>query len=48
MLFRSEISDEIKSAVDYIVKYRQDDKTPHAPSSVVMLSADNTIKILRP
>ena len=46
--FFDEISDEIKSAVDYIVKYRQDDKTPHAPSSVVMLSADNTIKILRP
>ena len=46
--FFDEISDEIKSAVDYIVKYRQDDKTPHAPSSGVMLSADNTIKILRP
>ena len=25
--FASEISDEIKKAVDYIVKYRQDDKT---------------------
>ena len=34
--------------VDYIVGYRQNDKTPHQPSSVVKLSADNVIKILRP
>lgn len=46
--FFNEISEEIKSAVDYVVKYRQDDVTPRTPSSVVKLSADNTIKILRP
>lgn len=42
-----EITDEIKSAVDYIVKYRQDDKTPHIASSIVQLSQDNVIKIIR-
>ena len=41
------ISEEIKNAVDYIVKYRQDDETEHAASSVIKLSADNVIKILR-
>lgn len=46
--FFDEISEEIKSSVDYIVKYRQDDHTPHSPSSVIKISADNTIKILRP
>lgn len=45
--FFDEISEDIKSAVDYIVKYRQDDKTPHTPSSVIMLSEGNVIKILR-
>ncbi len=43
----AEISDEIKQAVDYIVNYRQDDNTPHEASSVVKLSTDGTIKILR-
>lgn len=43
-----DISDDIKNAVDYIVKYRQDDTSIHAASSVVKLSADNVIKILRP
>lgn len=46
--FFDEISEKIKNAVDYIVGYRQNDKTPHQPSSVVKLSADNVIKILRP
>ena len=41
------ISDEIKQSVDYIVKYRQNDETEHAASSVIKLSAGNVIKILR-
>lgn len=45
--FFDEISDEIKSKVDYIVKYRQDDKTKHSPSSIVKLSVNNEIQILR-
>ena len=42
-----QISDEIKNAVDYVVKYRQDDLTPSMPSSVIKLGNDSTIKILR-
>ena len=42
-----EISQEIKDGVDYIVKYRQDDESEHKASSVIMLGADGSIKILR-
>ena len=42
------ISKEIKESVDYIVKYRQDDNEKHIASSVIKLSKDGTIKILRP
>lgn len=31
----NEISDEIKNGVDHVVQYRQDDKTPAAPSSII-------------
>lgn len=31
----SEISEEIKSGVDYVVKYRQEENTPAAPSSII-------------
>ncbi|MCD7710493.1 MAG: threonylcarbamoyl-AMP synthase [Porphyromonadaceae bacterium] len=43
-----EISEEIKSAVDYIVTYRQDDNSCAAPSSVIWLGKDGSLKILRP
>lgn len=46
-IYFSQISDEIKEAVGYIVTTRQEDQTPHQPSSVVKLSNDGTIKILR-
>lgn len=42
-----EISENIKSQVDYVVQYRQNDVEPHEASSVIMLSADGTIKVLR-
>jgi len=45
--FFNEISDEIKNGVDYVVKYRQDDTTPHAASNIIMLSSDGTFKIIR-
>ena len=44
----ADIQDEIKNAVDYIVHYRRDDTSKYAPSSVIKLSSDNTIKIIRP
>lgn len=43
----AEISDEIKSAVDYIVGYRQDDLSRPQPSSVIQLGQGGLIKILR-
>ncbi len=45
--FFDEISEEIKSAVDYAVAYRQEDKTPAQPSSIIKLDVGNVIKIIR-
>lgn len=42
-----DIADDIKNAVDYIVKYRQDDNTEHTASSIIKLSKGNVIKIIR-
>ncbi len=43
-----QIGDEIKSAVDYIVLYRQDEKTPSSPSSIIKLGIGGEIQIIRP
>ncbi len=43
----SEISEEIKSKADYIVKYRQDEATNPAPSSIIKLGVSGLIKIIR-
>ena len=43
----SEIEKPVIDAVDYIVKYRQHEKRKIAPSPVIMLTADGTIKIIR-
>jgi len=45
--FFSDINDEIKNGVDYSVKYRQDDKTVAAPSSIIKWGKDGTVTILR-
>ena len=42
-----DISSEIRAGVDYVVKYRQDEATPHEASNIIMLSNDGTFKILR-
>ena len=44
----SEISETIKSGVDYVVEYRRDDNNPHKASSIIKLANDGTFKILRP
>ena len=41
------ISDEIKKGVDYIVHYRQDDKTVAMPSSVIKWN-NGKVEVLRP
>ncbi len=42
-----EISDEIKSGVDYIVSYRQDDTTKSKASSIIKLGKSGEVKIIR-
>lgn len=42
-----EISQEIIDGVDYVVKYRQDDTTPHKSSSVIKVSDCGVFKIIR-
>lgn len=43
----SEISDEIKKAVDYIVDYRRDETGHPKPSSIIRLGKGGQIKIIR-
>jgi len=45
--FFSEITDEIKSHVDYVVVYRQDDKTIASPSSVIKWD-NGEVTVIRP
>ncbi|MCD8317518.1 MAG: threonylcarbamoyl-AMP synthase [Paraprevotella sp.] len=42
-----EISEEIKNAVDYVVKSRQKEKTKSVPSSIIKLGSDGEVKIIR-
>lgn len=44
----ADISDEIKRGVDYIVEYRQDDKSESLPSKVIKWNKDATVTVLRP
>lgn len=43
----TDIEDEIKDGVDYVVNYRQDDKTIAAPSSVIKWD-NGKVEVLRP
>lgn len=45
--FFDEISEEIKSQMDYIVEYRQDDVNPAQPSSIIKLWPGGRIDIIR-
>lgn len=42
-----EISEEIKEAVDYVCLWRQDDRTRAKPSSVISVSSNGAVKIIR-
>jgi len=42
-----EITEEIKTEVDYAVHYRQQDKTQHEPSAVVKWNRDGTATVIR-
>ena len=43
----TEISEEVKLAVDYIVGFRQDDMSRPKPSSIIKLDKGGVIKIIR-
>lgn len=43
----SEISEEVKSAVDYIVGYRQEEMSNPKPSNIIKLDKGGVIKIIR-
>ena len=43
----SEISETIKSGVDYIVRYRQEDLSKASPSHIIKLGAGGLVKIIR-
>jgi L-threonylcarbamoyladenylate synthase len=43
----SEVSEQIKKGVDYIVQHRQDDRLPARPSSIVRLNQNNEIEVIR-
>ena len=43
----SEVSEQIKKGVDYIVQYRQDDRAPAKPSSIIRLNENNEIEFIR-
>lgn len=45
--FFDEIADTIKAGVDYIVDYRQHDRTPAQPSEIIKLGAGGEITIIR-
>jgi L-threonylcarbamoyladenylate synthase len=43
-----EISKELTTKVDFVVKFRQQDRTQHPPSSIIKLEVGNKFKIIRP
>lgn len=45
--FFDEIDPEVIKAVDYVVSYRRDDRTPHRPSAIIKLSSGGEFKIIR-
>ena len=44
----SDIDVLIKSGVDYLVHYRQDDDEPKSPSTIIKITDDGDIEIIRP
>lgn len=45
--FFDEVSQEIIDGVDYVIQYRQEDRTPALPSSIIKLGVSGEIQILR-
>lgn len=45
--FFAQIDEKIKNGVDYICRYRQDDRTPKQPSAIIKIEQDNRFVIIR-
>lgn len=45
--FYGEISREIREGVDYVVKFRRGDTTPHKPSSIIKVGDGGLIEVIR-
>lgn len=43
----AEIADSIKTAVDYVVDYRQDDRRPAVSSRIIKIKQDGGIEVIR-
>lgn len=43
----AQIDEQIKNAVDYVVKYNQNNQTRHQPSGIIKLNSKGEIKIIR-
>ena len=43
----SDISEDLKAAVDYVCLFRRDDRTTHQPSSIIKIDEKERITILR-
>lgn len=43
----AQITQQIKNSVDYIANYRQKDRTQHTPSSIIKLTQNGEITIIR-
>jgi L-threonylcarbamoyladenylate synthase len=46
--FFEEITDEIRTGVDYIVRHRREDTVPRQPSAIVKWNPDGTVTTIRP
>ena len=42
-----DISEELLSAVDYVCMSRRNERTPHTPSSIIKLTQDGQVTIIR-
>ena len=45
--FFHEIEEAILNGADYVCRFRREDETPHEPSSIIKVNADNTFLIIR-
>jgi len=44
----AEIEEQVRQGVDYVVQYRQDDRSSRQPSAVVQWNKDGSFTVLRP